>query len=58
MDRQLHGIQARKDMVLAARQERIRNRDGYAIRNQSLGNKKAQIAKALSALKAAIADDS
>ncbi|KAH7314094.1 hypothetical protein BKA65DRAFT_115744 [Rhexocercosporidium sp. MPI-PUGE-AT-0058] len=57
LDRRTQEIQARKDVVLAARQEKNVNRAGYSTRIQVLGNKKAQIAKALSDLKAAMEDD-
>ncbi|KAG4434958.1 hypothetical protein IFR05_009570 [Cadophora sp. M221] len=57
LDRRIQEFQARKDTVLAARQTKNVNRAGYSNRIQVLGNKKAQIAKALGDLKAAIEDD-
>jgi len=57
-DRRIGEIQDQKNVVIAARQQKHSNLSSYAGRIQILGNRKAQIAKALTDLKAAISDES
>lgn len=57
-DRRIGEIQDQKNVVVAARQQKHSNLSSYAGRIQILGNRKAQIAKALTDLKAAISDES
>ncbi|PVH86024.1 hypothetical protein DL98DRAFT_650520 [Cadophora sp. DSE1049] len=56
-DRRIREIQDQKDVTVAARQQKHANLSTYAGRIQILGNRKAQIAKALTDLKAAISDE-
>lgn len=57
LDRQMQELQARKNAVLAARQEKFVRRAEHSNRIQIVENRKVQIAKALRDLKAVMEDD-
>ncbi|KAK0102932.1 hypothetical protein ONS96_005557 [Cadophora gregata f. sp. sojae] len=56
-DRRIREIQDQKDVAVTTREQKQANLSRHAGRIQILGNRKAQIAKALTDLKAAISDE-